>query len=77
MENTSDKYIGYGVHHNALGVKSLDTMRAFYRDILEFNTIFCDFPRAHYPALNVYCAPNIMNTPQSSSARKPEASILS
>ena len=50
MEN--GKFVGYGIHHNALGVKDLTTMRAFYRDVLGFDTIFVDFPLAEYPALD-------------------------
>ena len=45
-------YRGYGVHHVALGVKSLKTMTSFYRDVLEFSEVFVDFPEAEYPALH-------------------------
>ena len=56
---------GYGVHHNAIGVKDLKVMRPFYEKTLEFNQIFVDFPQAEYPALHevvraphpVYIAP--------------------
>jgi catechol 2,3-dioxygenase-like lactoylglutathione lyase family enzyme len=58
-------YKGYGVHHNAIGVKDLKIMRPFYQETLEFNRIFVDFPQAEYPALHevvraphpVYIAP--------------------
>jgi catechol 2,3-dioxygenase-like lactoylglutathione lyase family enzyme len=44
-------YRGRGVHHVAIGVKSLRETRAFYRDVLDFTEIFVDFPEAEYPAL--------------------------
>jgi catechol 2,3-dioxygenase-like lactoylglutathione lyase family enzyme len=44
-------YQGWGVHHVAIGVKSLKETRAFYRDALDFTEIFVDFPEAEYPAL--------------------------
>ena len=44
-------YKGYGVHHIAIGVRDLESMRAFYKDALEFTEIFVDFPEAEYPAL--------------------------
>ncbi len=44
-------YQGRGVHHVAIGVKSLKEMRAFYWDVLDFTDIFVDFPEAEYPAL--------------------------
>ncbi len=45
-------YKGYGVHHVAIGVSNLDSMRSFYRNVLEFTDIFVDFPEAEYPALS-------------------------
>lgn len=44
-------YQGHGIHHVAIGVRSLGETRAFYRDILDFTEIFVDFPEAEYPAL--------------------------
>ena len=44
-------YQGRGVHHVAVGVKSLAETRAFYRDVLDFTEIFVDFPKNEYPAL--------------------------
>jgi len=44
-------YKGYGVHHVAVGVRNLETMKSFYRDVLEFKNVFVDFPEAEYPAL--------------------------
>ena len=44
-------YQGRGVHHVAVGVKSLAETRAFYCDVLDFTEIFVDFPRDEYPAL--------------------------
>jgi catechol 2,3-dioxygenase-like lactoylglutathione lyase family enzyme len=32
-----------GVHHVAIGVKNLDTMKSFYRDILGFTEVFAEF----------------------------------
>jgi catechol 2,3-dioxygenase-like lactoylglutathione lyase family enzyme len=45
-------YQGYGVHHVAVGVRDLEAMRAFYRDVLEFTEVSDEFPLAEYPALN-------------------------
>ena len=44
-------YQGYGVHHMAIGVRKLEPIRAFYRDVLDFTVIFSDFPTGEYPAL--------------------------
>jgi catechol 2,3-dioxygenase-like lactoylglutathione lyase family enzyme len=44
-------YRGRGVHHVAIGVRSLRETRAFYRDVLDFTEIFVDFPEAEYAAL--------------------------
>ena len=54
-------YQGYGVHHLAVGVRDMATMRAFYRDVLEFTEIFSDFPITEYPALGpVLRAPRVV-----------------
>jgi catechol 2,3-dioxygenase-like lactoylglutathione lyase family enzyme len=45
-------YKGYGVHHIAVGVKNLEKMKSFYREVLEFKDVFVDFPEAEYPALH-------------------------
>jgi catechol 2,3-dioxygenase-like lactoylglutathione lyase family enzyme len=44
-------YKGYGIHHVAVGVRNLETMKSFYRDVLEFKNVFVNFPEAEYPAL--------------------------
>jgi catechol 2,3-dioxygenase-like lactoylglutathione lyase family enzyme len=43
---------GYGVHHIAIGVKDLESMRSFYKEVLGFSDVFVDFPQAEYPALS-------------------------
>jgi catechol 2,3-dioxygenase-like lactoylglutathione lyase family enzyme len=37
-------YDGLGVHHVGMGVKNLETMRAFYQEILEFKKVWMEFP---------------------------------
>ena len=45
-------FTGHGIHHIAIGVKNIKIMRQFYQDVLEFDQVFVDFPRAEYPALD-------------------------
>jgi catechol 2,3-dioxygenase-like lactoylglutathione lyase family enzyme len=33
-----------GVHHVAVGLRSMETVRPFYRDVLKFNRVFAEFP---------------------------------
>lgn len=33
-----------GVHHIAVGIRNLETMRAFYRDVLGLNRVFGEYP---------------------------------
>ena len=41
-----------GIHHIAIGVKSLETMVSFYRDNLSFTRVFGQFPEAEHPPMN-------------------------
>jgi catechol 2,3-dioxygenase-like lactoylglutathione lyase family enzyme len=45
-------YKGSGTHHVAIGVKSLQTMKPFYQDILEFNKIFDEFAETEHEAMH-------------------------
>ena len=39
------------IHHVAIGVKSLETMKSFYRDALEFTNVFAEIPEAEHGAM--------------------------
>ena len=41
----------HGVHHIALGVKSLKSMRSFYENVLKFNHVLVEFPRGEHESL--------------------------
>jgi len=45
-------YKGTGVHHVAIGVKSLETMKSFYQGVLEFTDVFGEFPETDHEAMN-------------------------
>lgn len=40
-----------GIHHIAIGVKDIEAMKSFYRDILEFTNIFGEFPEIEHPPM--------------------------
>jgi catechol 2,3-dioxygenase-like lactoylglutathione lyase family enzyme len=40
-----------GIHHVAIGVKDIEVMKSFYRDVLEFTTIFGEFPGIEHPPM--------------------------
>jgi catechol 2,3-dioxygenase-like lactoylglutathione lyase family enzyme len=43
VKEISDMYKGLGIHHVGIGVKKLDEMKLFYRDILGFNNTLIEF----------------------------------
>jgi catechol 2,3-dioxygenase-like lactoylglutathione lyase family enzyme len=45
-------YKGTGVHHVAIGVKSLEVMKSFYQDVLEFTNVFGEFPETEHEAMS-------------------------
>lgn len=49
MERTDN--LAHGVHHIAIGVKSLRSMRSFYEKVLEFNHVLAEFPRGRHESL--------------------------
>jgi catechol 2,3-dioxygenase-like lactoylglutathione lyase family enzyme len=44
-------YQGYGVHHCVIGVRDLKLMKSFYKDVLEQDKIFIEFPEGVSEAL--------------------------
>jgi catechol 2,3-dioxygenase-like lactoylglutathione lyase family enzyme len=44
-------YVLSGIHHVAIGVKSLETLVSFYRNILDFTRVFGEFPEAEHPPM--------------------------
>lgn len=40
-----------GIHHIAIGVKDIEVMKSFYRDVLEFTRIFGEFPEIEHPPM--------------------------
>lgn len=45
-------YQGIGVHHVAIGVKSLKNMKSFYQGVLEFTDVFDEIPEAEHEAMS-------------------------
>jgi catechol 2,3-dioxygenase-like lactoylglutathione lyase family enzyme len=45
-------YQGIGVHHVAIGVKSLKDMKSFYQGVLEFTDVFDEIPEAEHEAMS-------------------------
>ena len=41
----------HGVHHIALGVKSLKSMRSFYENVLKLNHVLVEFPNGEHESL--------------------------
>jgi catechol 2,3-dioxygenase-like lactoylglutathione lyase family enzyme len=50
MDNTA--YQGYGVHHGNIGVKNMETMKSFYQGVLQFTSVFVEFPEGEYEPLS-------------------------
>jgi catechol 2,3-dioxygenase-like lactoylglutathione lyase family enzyme len=46
------RYKGYGIHHTVIGVRNLEIMKSFYRDILKFNNVFDEFPEDEYEPMS-------------------------
>ena len=49
MTGTVNK--GGGVHHCNIGVKNMEVMKSFYKDLLGFGKVFSEFPEGEYDAL--------------------------
>jgi catechol 2,3-dioxygenase-like lactoylglutathione lyase family enzyme len=53
----------WAVHHVAIGVKNLQTMRSFYQDVLEFNKVFAETEhKEHKHMREVLRMPNTMHS---------------
>jgi catechol 2,3-dioxygenase-like lactoylglutathione lyase family enzyme len=54
-------YKGSGVHHVGIGVRSLETMKSFYQDVLEFNKVFDEFAETEHEAMHgVFRMPSVV-----------------
>jgi len=47
-------YRGYGIHHVGMGVRSLEMMKRFYQEILEFKKVFAEFPEEEHDMDEVF-----------------------
>ncbi len=48
----SEIYKGYGVHHCVIGVRDIEVMKSYYRNFLELNNVFVEFPEGESEALS-------------------------
>ena len=45
-------YNGFGVDHIGIGVRNMETMRAFYQDVLAFTKVIGQLPEQDHPPLH-------------------------
>jgi catechol 2,3-dioxygenase-like lactoylglutathione lyase family enzyme len=69
-------YIGSGVHHVAIGVRKLDEMKAFYRDVLGFGSTLIEFEDSPQEMMQGIARANFVRFAMIMFSQEPEGTLI-